>query len=298
MTTSRHFHAFAFLGLFGLFLASHAAAEAQAKVDGMVLNGASLYADKETLKLMDSESAKGGDAGTRALERLDNAGKIWTAGRNFKVRVLERGGPMDAVMVEAVEGGEGLKAGRFWIMEGDLLPLNHPAAIMAPKSTPENARAKAKPAKSVRKSDFLYVLNSSISNVIADVDVKSLVHIVAGIYAGDITDSVAKKCLVLPVAFGAAGNTCELVSVTGKFLIYDGVLTAREHFNFALVREASYEAGYDDPKQLYQKLAKGGYHDDDPLNLGALIYVGRKEFTLANGLVKMLPAFQVVNVLE
>lgn len=279
-------------------IASHAAESTAPKADGVILKEAVLYADTETLKIIGAESDKGGEAGTRALERLDNAGKVWTAGSSAKVRVLQRGGPMGAVMVEAIEGGRKLKAVRFWIMEGDLLPLNQPAATVANNGTAAEAASKAKPSKSVRKADFPHVLNSSISNEIAGVEVKSLIQIVASLYHGDVADDAVKQCLVMPSALGMDSNPCDLVSVTEDSLIYRGVLTVREHFTFAVVREAAFEAGYDDPNRLYQQLTKAGYHEDDPLNLGALIYRGRRKFILQNGLVKMLPTFQVVNVLE
>jgi GYF domain 2 len=254
--------------------------------DGVVLKNSVLYADIETLKIMEAESEKGGDAGTRALERLNNAGKIWSLGRNLKVRVLERGGPMDALMVEAVESSEGLKAGRFWIMGLDLLPMNNPDAKWAMDKS-----------KSVSKARFMHVLDGVNKCDIGGAVVMNFNELVAGLYDGAIPDATAKKCLALQGSIGGK-KPCDFQHALEDYLIYEGVLTVREHFQFALIREPIFEEGYPSPAHLYEEIKGGGHHGGNPLYKGGLVYVGMGKFTLANGLVKMLPVFRVVNVLE
>lgn len=250
----------------------------------VVLKGSTMYADKETLSIMERESEKGGDAGTRALVSLGDAGKIWTEEYSIMVSVIESGGPLDSSLVEASNGGKGLKASRFWVGKTCLLPqTNHAAKLVSDES------------KTVSKASFRYVVDGRSAVDIGRTDAEHLIHLIDGIYGGAISDAQAKQCLVRREAVGGS-NPCEFQYLVDDYLIYEGVLSVRAHYQFALVRDRSFEDGYKSPSEFYKMLKGGGFFSGDPLYWDGLVFVGRATFTTAQGVVVSVPVFKSVNV--
>lgn len=254
------------------------------QIVGAVLKDTVLYADRETLALVKREAGKSDEAGTRALERLGASGKIWTAEFDTKVRVVETGGPWGSVFIEAENDGLGHKARRAWAQKSSVLAMQHPAVRRALDKS-----------RTVSKSKFRYMLDGTDSVEIGDTPTSDLIELVAGIYEGTIPESTAMKCLVLPDAIGGS-HPCGFERVVGERLIYEGGLSSRERYQFALVRDHSFEEGYPTPAEFYADIKESDYHSDNPIRNGSLIFVGRENFTTRVGFVLSIPVFKVVNV--
>lgn len=263
------------------------------EADGVILKNATLFADKETLQLLDSTPDKGAAfrrmtgedklwvAGQESLVKgLESTGKVWVAERDLMVNVLENGGPMNSVFVEAVNGGI---AKRFWVASSQILPINSVAGRWA-----------ADPSKQAEPSSFKYVLDGTEREV-GSVVISHLMELVAGLYVGAIQQSDAKKCLVLNQAIGGQYPS-DFQQVVGDYLVYDGVLTVHEHYNFGIVREPLFEEGYDDLGKLYNDIRRSQHHSANPLHRGGLIFVGMEQFTTQGGFVRQIPVFRVMNV--
>lgn len=249
---------------------------------GMVLKNTTLYADKQSLQFIESEWDKGDSIGQAASARMEGEGKTWAENRDLQVSVLERGGPMGGVFVEA-KSSEGLRAARFWVLGSDLVPMSSAAAKWATDKT-----------KNVSKTRFAHVLDGEQPRKIGAIAVSNFMELVAGLYEGTVPETVAKRTLVLRESIGGA-NPCDFRDVLKDHLIYEGVLTARKHFQFALMRDAAFEVGYTNPMQLYKEIGGGGFHSGNPLYKGALVYEGMKQFATTGGAVRQIPVFRVVN---
>jgi hypothetical protein len=260
------------------------AASSMAQGERVVLRDTAFYADKETVELIEAAWDRGDAAGEAAFERMEREGKTWMEPYDLHVAILERGGPRESVLVQAYGGGKGLRATRFWVFESDLLPMSNPAAKWA-----------ADKSKAVSKARFSHVLDGEKPHEIGAVTILNFIEFIAGLYEGTIPDAAAKKCLVMRESIGGT-NPCDFQQVLADHLIYEGVLTVREHFQFALIRERAFEEGYADPMQLYKEVEGSGHHSGNPLYKGALVFEGKREFATRTGLVRQIPVFRVVNV--
>ncbi|MCB1225593.1 MAG: DUF4339 domain-containing protein [Verrucomicrobiales bacterium] len=249
--------------------------------DGVILKNSTLYADKQTLQFLDTEWDKGDSFGEAASKRMEGEGKTWTEGADLQVKVLEKGGPMGSVFVEAVSGG---KVSRFWALDVDLQPLNSTAAKWASDVS-----------KQVKQSRFAHVLDGEKGHKVGAVVVGHLMELVAGLYEGTIPEQDAKACLVKQEAIGGRYPS-DFQQVMEKHLLYEGVLSVRDHFQFALLREPLFEEGHGDLLKLYEDIRRSRFHSANPLYKGALVYVGMEQFATQGGFVRQIPVFRVVNV--
>lgn len=259
-------------------------ASPKAQGEGAVLRDTALYADKETVEFIEAAWDKSDATGEAAFERMEREGKTWMEPFDLHVEIQERGGPRDSVLVRVKSEGKGLKAVRFWVLESDVLPMSNPAAKWA-----------ADKSKAVSKGSFIHVLDGEQPRKVGAVVVRNFIELVAGIYEGTISEAVAKQCLVLQGSVGGT-NPCDFRDVLENHLIYEGVLTVRQHFQFALIREPAFEEGYSNPMQLYKEIEGSGHHSGNPLHKGALVFKETEEFATTAGLVRQIPVFRVVNV--
>ena len=253
------------------------------------------YADKETLQLIESEWNKGQDAGKAASAKVDSEGKIWTEGRDVRVSVLEREGPMRSSFVEVIGNTKGLKAARFWVGFLGVVPMSSPSAkrlLAEPASEPDSWTLDK--SNTVNKADFAHVLEGH-EVTIGSVIIGNFVELVAGLYEGAISDASARKCLAMRESIGGV-TPCDLQRVVGQRLIYEGVFSVHEHFLFGLVREPAFEKGNANPARMYEEIRHSSSDNRNPLFKGALVYTGMEDFTTEGGFVRQIPVFKVVNV--
>lgn len=173
-----------------------------------------------------------------------------------------------------------------------LLPsLLLPSCREERKTSGESPKSEISSEHTALQSSFRYVLTGTDAVEIGETVAENFIELVAGIYEGSISESDAGNCLIRREAI----FDCAFQTALEDRLIYDGVLTARQHFQFALTRNPTFEKDYDNPLDLYGELKDSGFNSDDPIHRGDLVFIGRETFTTKGGILASLPVFRVVN---
>ena len=172
--------------------------------DFIVPKGTSLYADEKTLNELQTQGDRGGEAGTEALKRLDENGKVWSAEANIIVSIVRKGGPMGSILLNAKKAA-GKRAQQFWALGTELLPISDPRA----QHIMRTAR---------QRSEFKWVFDGTNGDVVGDAGVENLGGLLQGLYDGRVTLKQASKAV-----FELAVTDAEFKQIIGDYLIYEVV---------------------------------------------------------------------------
>lgn len=260
---------------------THSAPKAS-KDDYILLKGGAIYADEETLSEMESASERGGEAGTNALKRLSEAGKIWSAEANTLVSVVRDHGPLGTVLVKA-KNPHGKKLTEFWASGMSLIPMT-------------DARAQSIMRNACSRSDFKWIFDGTNARIVGDAGVENFAGLLQGIYEGHVSLTQASK-----VAFESSAVLADFKYVAGDHLIYEVVSNQGRVFQFAMLRDRAYEQEqlkhYKSLEDFYAE-NKGMLSSGDQLEQGVVVVVGMEPFTTKSSFVRQIPVVACVQFVD
>lgn len=177
-------------------------------------------------------------------------------------------------------------------------PVPAAATSTASSSLAGGDHAKPSTHKAFRKSDFLRVFDGSNAAFINDVAVENLADMVEAVYAGRISPQEASR-----YAFRPNANEGVLRKVVDQYLIFEVSPQGERTVQFAMRRDPAFEREQAGPGSRYRSIEEyyseqfgAEVSSDGPLARGPVVIIGMTQFVTGQGLVKMVPIVELVDI--